>query len=86
MQTPKAKRWLAWEQIDLPCGAFRIQNPRWLMIAPNIDGWLDWTGTVQINEEIRIVLQMMGETVPGEWLGFGNTVNGICHGIAWQIV
>lgn len=85
MQTPIDNRWLAWEQIDLPNGAFRVQNPRWLMIAPNLDGWLDWTGTAQIEEEIGICGELLGEQLRGQWLGYGNTTVGICHGIAWRV-
>lgn len=81
----EASRWLAWEQIDLPCGVFRVQNARWLYAEPDLTGWVNWSGTSQLNEEIRIALEILGEEMTGTWAGMGNTVAGICHGIAWMV-
>lgn len=87
MQTlaEKASRLLAWEQIDLPNGVYRVINPRWLTSPPDFTGWIDCSGTLQLREEIKVALDMLGEEMTGVWLGMGNTVNGVCYGVAWSV-
>ena len=65
MQTlGKYGQYLAWEQIDLHNGVFRVQNARWLRDRPDLSGWIDWTGTMQLTEEIRIALEILGGEIP----------------------
>ena len=83
MQTVADSRFLAWEQIDLKNGVFQVRAARWLINKPDLTGWLDWTGTAQLETEIEIALDLLNENKAGSWVGFGNTVNGVCHGVAW---
>lgn len=79
----QANRWLTWEMVDLPNGVFRIQNARWLDTEPDVKGWVDCRGTQQMNEEVEIALEMLGEKMTGEWVAAGKIVAGVCHGVAW---
>lgn len=87
MQTIPAPslRILAWEQIDLPNGVYQVRNARWLDEMPDITGWLDCTGWDQWADEVDVALGLLGEIRQGIWVGVGNTVSGVCHGLAWMV-
>ena len=54
------------------------------MECPDLTEWVDWTGSAQLEEEIGLALDMLGAYMLGKWVGFGRTIDGICHGIAWM--
>lgn len=87
MQTlkPIDGRWLYWQQVDLANGVFRVQGAEWRTERPDLIGWVDWTGSAQLEEEISLALEMLGACMFGKWVGFGRTIDGICHGIAWMV-
>ncbi|HEJ7283118.1 TPA: hypothetical protein SMF87_004570 [Serratia marcescens] len=87
MQTlaAKASRLLAWEQIDLSNGVYRVLNARWITNPPDFTGWVDCSGTQQLRDEVSVALNMLGEEMTGLWIGMGNTMNGVCHGVAWAV-
>lgn len=80
-----AGRLLAWEQVDLPNAVYRVQNVRWLHQPPDLSGWVDCSANAQWSEELDIALDIIGEVRAGLWIGMGQTVDGICHGLAWTI-
>lgn len=88
MQTGTAgvTRYLAWDQIDLPNDAYRVENARWLDERPDLTGWVDCSAMgAQVLDEIETALALLGEVMCGDWVCWGNTVNRVCHGIAWMI-
>lgn len=88
MQTGSAAvyRYLAWEQSDLPNDSYRIENARWVDGRPDLTGWVDCTAMgSRVIDEIEAALTLMGEAMRGEWVCWGNTVDRVCHGIAWMI-
>ncbi|NTE96704.1 hypothetical protein [Agrobacterium tumefaciens] len=76
-------RVLAWEQIDLPNGVYQVQNARWLPEIPDLAGWIDCSDNAQWSDEVDVALEMLGELRLGVWIGFGQTINKVCHGLAW---
>lgn len=82
----EVKRYLAWEQVDLPGGVYRVENARWLPGAPDLTGYVDCTGMgQQIVDEITMALEILGERYHGTWVCWGHTVRNVCHGIAWLV-
>lgn len=82
----RADRILAWEQVDLPNQVYRVQNVRWLEQAPDFrDGWIDCSDNAQWAEELGVCLDILGEDRGGMWVGMGQTIAGVCHGLAWLV-
>lgn len=81
----QTNRILAWEQVDLPNGVYRVQNARWLTEAPDFTEWIDCSDNAQWSEEVDMALELVGEDRLGMWIGMGQTISGVCHGLAWRV-
>lgn len=80
-----AGRLLAWEQIDLPNGVYRVQSVRWVSEIPNFRDWIVCSDNAQWSEEVDIALEMLGVERIGAWIGMGQTIGSVCHGLAWMV-
>lgn len=80
-----AGRALAWEQVDLPNGVYRVQSVRWVSEIPDLRGWIVCSDNAQWSEELDIALEMVREERVGNWIGMGQTINSVCHGLAWPV-
>lgn len=80
-----ASRVLAWEQVDLPNGVYRVQNARWVTEIPNFRDWIVCSDNAQWSEEVDIALEMLGVERIGVWIGMGQTIGSVCHGLAWTV-
>lgn len=80
-----ASRVLAWEQVDLPNGVYRVQNARWLVEIPDFRDWIVCSDNAQWSEEVDIALEMLGVARLGVWIGMGQTIGSVCHGLAWPV-
>lgn len=80
-----AGRLLAWEQIDLPNGVYRVQSVRWVREIPDLRDWIVCSDNAQWSEEVDIALEMLGVERIGAWIGMGQTIGSVCHGLAWMV-
>lgn len=80
-----ASRVLAWEQVDLPNGVYRVQNVRWVSEIPDFRDWIVCSDNAQWSDEVDIALEMIGVERIGVWIGMGQTLGSVCHGLAWMV-